>query len=488
MNSKLYLRFWLSFLFSLLCVLSFSINLYKFNSLKTKKEFLKQNVKSDSLFVLSELNKKLKFLINSIDEIKQKESMPSNHPFSKLITLQKNKIEKTYLNLSSEVKITENEIQKIVDAILASSTSSKKLKIQFKKIKHKGNSHIVLIHLSDKGVQDIAFFKNKKSFFKIPPLKRTNIHFTTVTSKNDFIFYETKLKKYRRAQVLESFVKNNKTSNSKYISIKAKKKSPAQIYYLHKWTNTNLYLISYLKNSTGISQFVFLPTVKYKWTLVLIFILFCISLFLFWFYLSSLISAYSFLKLALTSFSEGEKLPLSPPSKNFLLYFYNNRISFLNKKEDKKLEEKTEDKSFQSLIRTEVKKLKSRYPNMEVTENFHTNVKIFNSDRRFKALIHELLLNALEAMGTLEKQKIVLTLKEEKDNLVFCVRDYGEEDFDIKKALQMYHSTKFQVGVGLNIVQSLVKANGGKLDLKYLKKELGTQATVYLPLKCFLKG
>ncbi|MCY4321026.1 MAG: ATP-binding protein, partial [Bdellovibrionaceae bacterium] len=181
-------------------------------------------------------------------------------------------------------------------------------------------------------------------------------------------------------------------------------------------------------------------------------------------------------------------LPLPPNSKNFLLYFYNNRISFLNKNEENKLEEKTENKSFQSLIKNEVEKLKSSYPNMEVTENFHTNVKIFSGDKRFRNVIHELLLNALEAMGTQEKQKIDITLTEKKNELIFCVRDYGVEDFDIKKAFQMYHSTKSQVGVGLNVVQSLVTANGGRLELKSIKGEKGTQATIYLPLKCFLKG
>ncbi|MCY4322047.1 MAG: hypothetical protein OXC37_06580, partial [Bdellovibrionaceae bacterium] len=349
MNSKLYLRFWLFFLFSLLCVLSFSVSLYKFNSLKTKKESLKKTIKLDSFVILNKLNKKLDFFIDSIEQIKLKESLSANHPFLKLITLQKSKIEKIYLNPSAKVEIKAIELQKIIDSNFSLSTSAKNLKIQFKKIKYKDKSYIILIYLSDKDTKDIVFFKDSKPF-KLSPLKKGNIHFITVTNKNKFIFYETKLKKYHREKILESFFKNNKTSNSKYITIKAKKKSPSQIYYLNKWTNTNLYLISFLENSNDISN-IFFPNLKYQWILTLIFILFCISLFLFWFYLSSLISAYSFLKSALISFSKNGNLPLPPNSKNFLLYFYNNRISFLNKKKENKLEEKIENKSFTKIIK-----------------------------------------------------------------------------------------------------------------------------------------
>ena len=486
MNSKPYLRFWLSFTFCILCVFAFAFSLSKLNSLKTEKNSLKQVIKLDSLLLLSRLDEKLDFLIDRMEQIKLKGVLLPNSPFSKLITLHKNQIESFYLESPSEIKeINLAQLQKIIDSNLSLITSAKKDEIQFKKIKENNKSHFILIRSIAKDKQEIAFFKRNTRFFKLSQSKEKGIQFVTVTKNNNIFFYDTKIKKLRRAQLLESLLKAS-SDTSKYMAVKNKKKSDTELYYLRKWKKTNLYLISQLKKSALISKSVFFEKLKYKWTLILTFVLFCVSAFAFWFYLSSLVSAYNFLKSVVISFSENGKFPLSPP-KNPLLYFYNNRNTLLAKKEQiSELTDKPENESFQSLIKKEVKSLKSRWPNMTVKEDFHSNVKAFGSNRFLKVLIHELLLNALESMGAMEKQEIKLTLTEEKNNLVFSIRDYGEGAPDIKKAFKMYHSTKSQLGVGLNLVQSLVKANGGKIELQSLK-EGGAQATVHLPLKCFLK-
>ena len=57
---------------------------------------------------------------------------------------------------------------------------------------------------------------------------------------------------------------------------------------------------------------------------------------------------------------------------------------------------------------------------------------------------------------------------------------------DIQKAFSLYYSTKSQLGVGLNIVESLVTANNGNIELIPLK-DRGIKARISLPVSCFLK-
>ena len=468
-------------------------------------------IKINSLLLLSQFNEKLSFLKSHIEQTKQTGSILPKSPFSKLILLHQNQIEKIYdirsekpdeLSLQKEAinsdssdrasrkqskiqfqkrKELKGQLKEIIDSLPLNQVSRDK--IYFTKIKENNKSYLVGIHRFNKDWKSAVFFKNNSDFFKFDPSKDTDIYFTTVTANNYMAFHNKILKKKRRSQLLESLLKTSSDS-SKYITIKNKKTSDIDFYYLSQWEKTNLYLISQFKNSVFISS-VFSAKMKYTWVLVLTFVLFCLSLFAFWLNLSSLISAYAFLKSAVISFSNNRLFPLSQ-SKNPLLYFYNNRSAILNKKEPLAEEQdKPEDTTFQGLIKSEINQLKSRYPNLVVTEDFHSNVKIFGIKKFLKTVIHELLLNALESMGAKEKQQILITLKEENNNMVFSIRDYGSGLPDTKKAFQMYYSTKSQLGVGLNLVQSIVSANGGKAELTSLK-EGGAKATVSLPLKVFL--
>ncbi|MCZ0932868.1 MAG: ATP-binding protein, partial [Oligoflexia bacterium] len=424
MDSKLYLRFWLSFAFCLFCVFIFAFSLSQSRSLKKEKNFLKQNIKLDSLLYLNQLNKKLEFLIAGINQIKQEGIIPTQSHLSALLLIHQSKIEKIYLESTANSQTDElTKLTKIIETSQLHINPADKPKIQFKKIKEDNKNYFILIRAVSKDKQEIAFFKNNSSFFKIPALKNEGSHFVATDSKNNIIFYNVKIKRHRRDQLLERFLK---TGASKYITIKNKKKSDTDLYYLHKWEKTNLYLISQLKNSALISKSAFFAKQKHSRILILTFIvLFCCGLYLFWLELSSLALAYTFLKSAIISFSKEGVFPLSQ-SKNPLLYFYNNRNILLNKKKlSDEGTDKSADKTFQTIIRAELEKLKSRYPNMTARENFNSNVKVFGFERFLRTVIHELLLNSLESMGAMEKQEIDLTVTEKENNLVFSIRDYG---------------------------------------------------------------
>ena len=506
-NSKSYLRFWLSLALGSFSLFAFSFFLSKLNSLEERKNSLKQTIKLESLLLENQLNKKLGVLKSHIKQVKKEGFIPPESPLLKFILLQEDQIEKIYLDSSSKIKEESSALTTVKNSDKAKELKTDplkeihlsrlkksalevpldkalkdKTKIYFTKTKENDNSYLVGLSFLDKNRTEIMFFKRNIEFFKLDPSKNTNIYVTAVTDQNQTVFYNKILKKRQRSQVLQSLLK---TGSPKYITIKSSKNSGVNFYYLYKWKPTNLYLISQFKNSDFISKTVYSAERKYFWILTVSLIVFCLSLFVIWRYLSSLSSAYTFLKSAFISFSKDRLFPL-PPFKNPLLYFYNNRLAILNKKESLKESPNNGAKSFQDLIRSEIKQLKKLYPNLKAVEDFQSNVKIFGTERFLKTVLHELLLNGLESMGAKEEQKMVLSLKEEKNNLIFSVQDYGSGLKEEEKAFQMYYSTKSQLGVGLNLVQSIVKAKGGAIELKTLK-EGGAKALMSLPLKIFLK-
>ena len=512
-TSNPYLKLWLSFALCLLCAFTFSFSLSQLDSLKTQKKLLKRSFKLNEALLLNELNKKLNFLKLHIEQIKQKELIPADSPLTQLIILHQNQIEKIYsnslektekqkqlkshkknkaltaskkTNIQTSPKTEESlsQLKKIITDIPLEKILKDKAQISFIKIKQQDKNQLIGLRLLDNNKKELLFFKKNNSFFKIAP-SNTNIYFTAVSNQNLVTFYNKMIKKSQRAQILKALTKKD-TKSSKYISIKSKRSSFTNFYYLSKWSPANLYLIIQSKNSAFISKSIFSKQTKYIWISSLATVLFFLSLFIFWLRLSSLFSAYSFLKSAVISVSNKESFPLSQ-SKNPLLYFYNNRTALLNKTEDTKdIKSESKNQTFQDLIKKELELLKSSYPNKEVNEDYQSNVKLFGTERFLKTVIHELLLNALESMGAMKTQKIDLSLKEDKNNIVFSVRDYGTGIPEPKKAFQMYYSTKSQLGVGLNLVQSIIEANGGKIKLQP-QEDKGVKAVVSFPLKIFLK-
>ena len=506
-----YLRLWLALVICLLCVFSFSFAISQLGSLKIQEKLLKQSLKTNKILLLNELNKKLNFLSLNIEQIKQQEIISSESPFRKLIILQKDQIEKIYSN-SLEIKEEKqlkdikkkqntisskknkrqillkkeknlNQLKKIIADIPLDKILKNKSKIHFINIKEKNKNQLIGIRSVDKNQTELIFFKKDSDFFKTS-IPNIDIYFTAVTYENLTIFYNKLIKKSRRAQILELFTKKESKA-SKYIRIKRKKSALTDFYYLNKWKIADLYIIIQSKNSGLISSSIFSKQLKFFWILVLSVILFLVSLFLFWKRLSTLFSAYSFLKSAIISNYNTGSFPISQ-SKNPLLYFYNNRTALFKIEKPEEIKEESKSQTFQSLIKKELETLKLSYPKLSINEDYQSNVKLFGNTRFLKTVVHELLLNSLEAMGIMEIQKIDLSLSEDKNNIVFCICDYGIGLKDTKKAFEMYHSTKSQLGVGLNLVESIVKAKGGQIKLQPLEKG-GVKATVSFPLKIFLK-
>ena len=134
-----------------------------------------------------------------------------------------------------------------------------------------------------------------------------------------------------------------------------------------------------------------------------------------------------------------------------------------------------------------MQRLKNQFPKLDVIKDFKTDTKLWNFAYFMKKLLKELLLNSAQSMGSKDKQEITVSCREEGSNFIFSISDkgIGLKTSDFNKVFDLYYSTKSQLGVGLNIVKSIVTANGGKVNL--FINDVGTQVTVTLPLDSFLK-
>ena len=225
------------------------------------------------------------------------------------------------------------------------------------------------------------------------------------------------------------------------------------------------------------------------------------------------LSAGRFLKFAFLSF---DKTGLFPPEagggKNPLLSFYGNRVNFLNRRmrqaRDKTGQEigQSEESgggrrrnqphtslNFLQILQEELDKLKLKTPNLAVREIYKFDARVFGFEKFCRIIIKELLSNGIEAMGGLKKPCLDLyvqkDIQKKGEVLLFSVRDYGKglSQKSKEKITTLYYSTKSQTGTGLNLVQSILKANGGEINFESLTP-LGLKVQVRLPLKCFLQN
>ena len=525
------LRFWLNLFFSFsICLLITALLGFALARIQQQpKNFtlFKRSVKLDSFLLLKQLNRKLDFLVDEAQKIQSRREISSGSPFFSLVISHQSQIEQIYsvesdpLLLNDEFKkagdlkksykkepdqkpvrqikpsapfvLKEDVIKELARLVLNESFPTA---FHFKKVKYNEKNFTVLVHSFEENKKWLAFLKKNKQVLKWPlhsVKERPQQNKAFFAGNHKQIFFHSEKFKPLKKQVVKSLeeLSQNTSLSGRYLTLH-KKSGHKQIYYLQKWERGGLFLVNQKAFSLqGFPWLFFLSkdTLFISFALTgLIFILFFI---LFLSKIASLMSSYNFLKMAVLTFSKTGFFPPVKTLKNPWLYFYNNRFFILNKKreEDENKDTKSGNTSFQDILRQELKNFKAKFPHLTVKEEFDFDVRVFSFQKFLRAIIHELLLNAVEAMGGLKKAQLDLSLKKDGENLLFSIRDYGPgiKTKNYKKIFQMYYSTKSQLGVGLNLARSIIQANEGSLELSSVEAE-GLKLMVRLPLKCFLKN
>lgn len=363
------------------------------------------------------------------------------------------------------------------------------------KFKNQKHQLTVLIKFTDGELSWLAFLKRNKNIFQIPKLDfltKTQDVFI-INSQSQILFHNQRSKIFKKlsqtSRIHDFVIKflDQKIISSDY-TYTSKSQNTYTRYQLNKWGVAGMILIS--KSTFKLPFWYFYNNNFYKILYLSLIILFLIMMFVQFFRLGF---AYNFLKFAFLNFDQNQHLP---PPKSFsgsLLYFYNNRYMFFNQKlsQQTNIPKKIQNLSFQQVIHQEIQNIQSAHPHLKTNTQFTDDVMLFHFEKNIRTITQALIKNAIESMGGLKdlQMDFSLTKNKKEDMIIFCIRDYGVglNKKQYKKVFELYYSTKSQVGVGLNLVQSLVQANGGQIFLQPAKR-LGLRVCVHLPLKSFLKN
>ncbi len=481
---------------------------------RLQHSLLKQSVKSQSLSLSILLNKKKNFLIAEAQKIQKERKIGKNSPFFALLISHSSRKERAYIAgdfwpSHFPEQIEEKASQKMKN----SKRRAKKLKKRKAFLIQKTRAFVSQNHLDSltespppdfpfyfgtikreelkapiaffaysisEGELKMAFLRPDKSFFVLPK------GFSAINAKGQYLFHSNSSQIFKiipKKSPLRDYLKPNSKKSSSNGRLYLFSKKTGDLHQLKKWEEGNLFLVV-KKQAPSI---LWLEERRAFKAFFICFALVCLSLVLSCFKLFPLVSAYQFLKKAFLSFSSERIFPSAQSLKNPWLYFYNNRRPFL--KVEAEADVNRDDLSFQDLIQREWDRLKLKFPQIESKEDFDFDIKLFGFEKFLRLIIRELLKNAIEAMGGMERPKIDLSLKKDGEHVLFSVRDYGRgvPDGDYDKLFRLYYSTKNQVGTGLNLAQSLIQANEGEIFFSSPEGG-GLKIGFRLPLKGFLKN
>ena len=290
--------------------------------------------------------------------------------------------------------------------------------------------------------------------------------------------------------VKESLKKNAPLRSQWFVKINKKDKKDSVLFFIKQWKDSDIFLLA--SESIRTSVLVQSPLSLIWIGICILFALLVFSLLLL--VIQPLFSAYKSLQSAFVYLGKTGVAPSwLDSSRNSFLQFYKNWRFLLYKKQkrdrkDLPLDER--NKTFRDVVEEEISKIKEKFPRVSVNWNIQSDINLWNFSYFMKRICREVILNAIEAMGGNKEQQIDISSWEKEGEFFFSVRDNGcgLSDKDLEKIFTLYYSTKSQLGVGLNVAQSLILSNEGSLEIFPLASGFGTEVIVRLPLKCFLQN
>ncbi|MCS7214864.1 MAG: ATP-binding protein [Thermodesulfovibrio sp.] len=120
---------------------------------------------------------------------------------------------------------------------------------------------------------------------------------------------------------------------------------------------------------------------------------------------------------------------------------------------------------------------------IEVQNRIKKQIEIFLDSSLIRQALINLIVNAYQAMP--DGGKIIIDAYREGDFIKLIIKDNGQgiDDEIIEKIFDPFFSTKDRgTGLGLSITNSIVKAHGGRIEVKS-ELNKGTEFALYLPLR-----
>jgi len=114
-----------------------------------------------------------------------------------------------------------------------------------------------------------------------------------------------------------------------------------------------------------------------------------------------------------------------------------------------------------------VEEYKRNYPKITFNQNITKDIYIFFDQSYIDIILNNLFKNAIEALEKTSNPSIEVIINKYDNYIVFTFFDNGPGyDEDVNNLLKPYFSTKNSSGLGLSLINKIIKENNGILDIK----------------------
>ena len=394
---------------------------------KEQKQYLKADLKKDSLQISKKVDRLLLSLSKEIEQIITDKAFPEKSLFSAVAL-------KETATDNYEILIPEQQDSSPVEKDLDTSKAlfqelttglpknKKSHAVWFQSFSPEGEqAKIEMIALmfnasffsSWKGAKkEIAVgFMEYKNFRKILPLlnlnKREAREALLSTSQGWLLFHtnpKSSLGKLPPRSLLGRAIEKSK-KQARFV--KWEKENQMNLAYILPYKRANLFIAA----KTPFKQAPFILGEWEVWWLALCLGALAFILSVLFLILSPLFSAYTQLKQVLVQYGLQGKFPSITSSYNPFLRFYSNiqkAIQDRQKVEKQNPPESEKRLTFKDILEEEFLRLKKKYPGLSLQKDIKANVTIWQFADFMKKILSALFLNALEAMGGSPRQNITV--------------------------------------------------------------------------------
>jgi two-component system nitrogen regulation sensor histidine kinase NtrY len=110
---------------------------------------------------------------------------------------------------------------------------------------------------------------------------------------------------------------------------------------------------------------------------------------------------------------------------------------------------------------------KRNYPKITFNQKINKDIYIFFDQSYIDIILNNLFKNAIEALEKTSNPTIEININKFDNCIVFTFFDNGPGyDEDVNNLLKPYFSTKNSSGLGLSLINKIIKENNGILDIK----------------------
>ena len=123
--------------------------------------------------------------------------------------------------------------------------------------------------------------------------------------------------------------------------------------------------------------------------------------------------------------------------------------------------------NFSEILLIYIDEYKRNYPNISFNESIQTEVYINFDQSYIDIILNNLFKNSIEALGSSSNPIIEISLNNNENHILFSFFDNGPGyDGNVENLIKPYFSTKNSSGLGLPLIDKIIRDNNGNLKIK----------------------